>query len=726
MTNRFKKIVSFVLACLFAVSPILFTGCDFDPNDLNGGNTGGNTGGDNTGGNTGGGDDNQGDKTTSNYKVSDYLSAVKVSYALNGSSDTQDEDIKQFAKDALDISQMMAQDVITQLVQQYSTDTDSTGKSISRGDMSKSFGAVKTPLNQTFSDYYPNGDQTQKDDEQAKINSYYYNGRNSNDSFEGATKKWKMYIEQNVNNISPSNLDMYLQFFDYNKISYAILLISSTFGSVTQSTYSQAYSTFKQTYQQNISGKDSIDIQNMANELSFSVTHTALSGEWEKQAFKQYIQDFVVGETEISADNGKYAQIQTTYFGLNINYSPTEEFEGEVWHYVEESDSDYRKDDTDSYDISYYYYHGNMATGDNNIGTFTDKLLKIYADIGIKMWQDIDNNGVPDVAMTDFNGVGVPKFVAFKGFKNYKYTISAIVDSVTSASNLIKYTGEQQPSNSIIINDILYLKGYPIVTNALMVDYAYSEVEIAMDSMTGSSASKTYSSKLGMRNYQSVILCLKDRSGQDIKNNLGTIELIIESKTGDQVSMDIYARYYRKNSSTNCYATWNDNTYYKLTNQTMIISGPAGIDTSSGQIVESGSITLNFNDFDDDSKNMFKTAVFNGEYNQNYFDYTYKDILDNDKTVQIYEIKQFPENFYDTTPNIEQRVKHSSVFAKASVDNQLYQSVYVDNTQVYSYIPENLDEQDEFEYIEILFANHTTNQFTFGFSSYTPATEDHV
>ena len=89
----------------------------------------------------------------------------------------------------------------------------------------------------------------------------------------------------------------------------------------------------------------------------------------------------------------------------------------------------------------------------------------------------------------------------------------------------------------------------------------------------------------------------------------------------------------------------------------------------------------------------------------------------------MYELKKFPENFYDTTGSVEERVKHSTVFAPSSKNNQLYSTLFVNGTELYSYNPTNLAGEADFEYIEILFATSNNKLFSFALTGYVPANE---
>ena len=85
-----KRILSAILAVIFAFAPIFFAGCNFNPDDSGGSSSGGSSGG--------------GGTISTNYKIGDYLNSIKVSYSVSGlSADTQNEDIKEYANQIISI-----------------------------------------------------------------------------------------------------------------------------------------------------------------------------------------------------------------------------------------------------------------------------------------------------------------------------------------------------------------------------------------------------------------------------------------------------------------------------------------------------------------------------------------------------------------------------------------------------------------------------------------------
>lgn len=701
MKKWFQKTLYCLSAVLFAFSPLMFAGCDLGGLDDSGSDGSGSGG---SGGNSG-----------SNYKVSDYLSAVKVSYATQNNSSSTNDDVQQFATDTLNISQMMAEDTLVALLQQYAMD-DTNGRDIEYGSMSKHYDTSQIPFGEDIEKFQLTDSAEKSSSKETSSESpsvtYYYDSSAGNNYYD-SVKSWKMFNGSGTNNFSK-----YLQAFSLDKITYAILLISKDFGGVSEQSFDSAYDSFKTNYESATNGKSNLQLQALNQTIAYNVKHTALSGESEIKAFKQYIEDYVIGSDLIEKDQKEFGVVKFDSGGSAYYVNdPTATFEGEAWHFVETKSDDASTSETKTKDISEYYFNELFrdSFASESINKFAEKIQEVYTFTNVKMWQDLDNDGEIDMELVkttnqDYNAY-FPKYKSSEKFRNYKYTVSYIVDKVTSEENKISYLGDSEPFNSEKDeNGKTYLNGYPIVSNAYMVDYAYSELEVSSD------MSATYSTKIAMRAYKGFVLCLADRSLQDVKNSLGVIYLLMESMTGDEIGIDLYARYYRSGSG---YATWGENSYYKLTNTTQTINGPYELKHVNGTFEEGCLLELDFTE-------LLKNAQFNGKTNTNSFDYSYQDVNGNTKNVEIYELKKFPDNFYDTTTDISKRVKHATVFDTLFSGNQLYDVLSINGQELYSYSPKNLSTQSDFEYIEILFATTNNKVFSFGFTGYVPATENHM
>ena len=694
-----KKVLVGVMVMIFAFSPLIFVGCDFG---------GGSS---SSGGSSSGGD------TNPTYNVADYLSAIKTSYTVNNSSSTTNKEVQKYAKEALQISQMMAKDVVIRLLKQYTQD-DTTGTTIKVagssadgvGELSKDLGTSTIPFSGQFkeSEY---GDHYLHND----YGTYKFENDNS---FGHSALNWVMYDSSSSN--IPTNFSTYVSRFhidgvdatNLDKISYAILLITEKFNSVTESGFNSAYADFKAEYE------SQTDYKKSAEELSYKIRHTALSGEQEIKAFSTYICDYVIGSTLIEQDSKEYSVMVNLRTGdpvQNKTINPEtgvlvdEEFVGETYYYYPNKPG---ADGTGGSieDVSRYYCH------DMRIWLFWDRIKAVRDATGVTLWQDLDGNGEPDVATVKRSIGGEmhtqPKFIPTINFRNYKQTVSYIVNLVTDADYRIGY---KQAGST----DITEETGYPVVSNVFSVDYKYTEV------VTTSSLTAKDSCLLPKRAYKSMIFCAKDRSNLDVKNSLDSIYLLMESATGDEIKIDLYARYYRSGQG---YAKWNlrdlgqNNNdqlvdVYPLTTTTQTINGPYSFKYVDGRYEEGCLLELDFT-------KLFKNARFNNILNYNTFDYNYT--MQNSSEIKhasLYELKKFPENFYDTTGSVEERVKHSTVFAPSSKNNQLYSTLFVNGTELYSYNPTNLAGEADFEYIEILFATSNNKLFSFALTGYVPANE---
>lgn len=719
MQKHFKNFVVILCAVVFAFCPVFIAGCNtsLDDNSSSGNNK-------------------------PSYDVNDYLSALKVAYtpAVNG---TTDESINEYVNQVLGVTELMAVDTLVELMENYfdksnykydsslytnlsfSSTNDyialednikisyTTGENnkeeysstnpISEMDVSgtkatnKYVGFGKTITRGTYEEVM--GDTTTR----------YYKWIVSNDFIYGTSGNFTQLSDYFIKGKTGSTLQTNSVAY---KMMYAILSISNTFNNVTDDNFETAYASFKTDYDSAI---ESNDLESKCRQLATITKHSGLvAGTSEAKAFKQYILDYIIGEDNVNRDNG----MVLTY--SNGSYKQVGDvYEGEYYYYNQDLQDlldVINENSTDKY--SYIELLETIAKDNKNADV--DIIDGLVVTNSGKGWQDFDGDGIVDIEYaTGKNGNYIPKYqVDNPEFRNYDWTVGKIVEKVLSTSE-ITYKNESGQKSAIT--------GYPTTSNVFSIDYAYNSVEI-----DGSDMDAKYTCSLPRSAYKSILICAKDRTGKDIANNIGYINMILESAEGVSVDVKIFARYYRTGLG---YATWDngygdDKTLYPLVNvknednstevETLTINGPYKISYENGEFHDSC--------LDIEVQDMFSTAKFkgaDGNYvnNDKKFSFTYQDAQKVEQTMEIYEIEPFPDGFYNTSLK---KAVHAQVFGVNGATNPTYKTINLPTGEVlYSYDCDNLDGvADGYGYIEILFAPSNENAFTFGLLGYVPANEN--
>lgn len=732
-----KQILSVILAVIFAFAPIFFAGCNFDPDDSN--STGGNSSGNGT--------------ITTNYKIGDYLNSIKVSYTVsNLSDDTQNDEIKEYKDQIILLTQMLAADTMVGLLQQYSVsnsndfdyDLSLTSSSSFSLILKKHVFISVIPYSENIESITGLGDT---DDE---INQKYkYDKDIEVDgiklSFGGSIKKDGWIFGKYLDGSQTTFKDYYDAFFKTNsnieaknKLTYAILSIVDKFDNVSESDFDTTYKAFLNDYDAKVSS--SANFKELSQNLAFNVKHSGLyANSLESKAFKQFILDRVIGTTLVDKDNQLFQVFENGKY-TDVSSNSTERFRGETFYY--NKDTEYKENETN--DIS-LYINGSNSSDYPTCDQLNERLKLIYkgndetADphitgTNVKLWQDIDGDGqivfntdignVAEANITNESGnnekVKVPKYRALVGFRNYDYTVEKIIDRVlTDKENKIQVkikkdnndSGYESISGS---ND----PNYPVIANVFSKNYSYTAVEVK-----GVSNDSSSSCKLPKQAYKSVLLAMKDRTKMSVKNSIGTIYLLLESSTGVKVNVSMYARYYRKGTGFARFGEGDDeSTFYKFQNGSGEVDGPYGIDFSGPTIKEGCLFELEFEDLFKNAK--FKTDDKTYVSNTQTFDYTYTDEDNVTKTVPIYEIKPFPQDYAKST-----ETSHASIFADIDYKTKpVYDAQNIEGStgSLYAYSEKNLvglDSDDECEFIELMFVTDNDNPFTFGFTGFIPQTE---
>lgn len=719
MQKHFKNFVVILCAVVFAFCPVFIAGCDL--------------------GDIGGGDStSQGGNSKPSYDVNDYLSALKVAYtpAVNG---TTDESINEYVNQVLGVTELMAVDTLVELMENYfdksnykydsslytnlsfSSTNDyialednieisynekeySSTNPISEMDASgtkatnKYIGFGKTITRGTYEEVM--GDTTTR----------YYKWKVSNDFIYGTSGNFTQLSDYFIKGKTGSTLSTNSVAY---KMMYAILSISNTFNNVTDDNFETAYASFKTDYDNAVKSND---LESKCRQLATITKHSGLvAGTSEAKAFKQYILDYIIGEANVKRDN----DMVWTYSNSNSTYKKGGVYEGEYYYYNEnlkEILDEINENLTNKY--SYIELLETIAKGNKNADV--DIIDGLVVTNSGKGWQDFNGDGKVDIEyatnekgkeLKDENGNNIPKYqVTDPEFRNYDWTVGKIVEKVLGESE-ISYKNESGQENKIT--------GYPTTSNVFSIDYAYKNVEIS-----GSDMNAKYTCSLPRNAYKSILICAKDRTGKDIANNIGYINMILESAEGVSVDVKIFARYYRTGSG---YATWDngygdDKTLYPLVKsgnevKTLTINGPYKVEIVNGAVQDS-SLEINVQD-------MFKNAKFKGESNTNKFTFSYEDSDKVVQTKQIYEIEPFPDGFYNTSLN---KAVHAQVFGVNGKTNPTYKTINLPTGEVlYSYETSNLNGvADGYGYIEILFAPSNDNAFTFGLLGYVPENENTI
>ncbi len=752
MRKHFKKIICMISVFVFAFCPLLFSGCD--TTDV----------------------DPSGNTTKPSYKVNDYLSAMKVAYtpALNSSAD---DEITSYANEVLGLTEILAVDTLVNLLENY-YDNLATGETIERSDSFDSDIEIKIEraensnidLNNSVTVEYYDVDEDGNIDENAYYNFQFANikqeqtgysavntfretvvkGTNTSNDQDVKTE-WKSFDKLGLESFNDT-ISRFLTKFLGNKTNantlnensvvyqmmYAILKISNTFYNVTNDGFNDAYNKFKTEYNSAIENGEATEEE--CRQLAITSKHSGLiSGKngqqsSEQRAFKQYILDYIIGDKNVTHDNELF-EVWDNNKKEYVTPKANEKYSGESYYYfyketndannydlskilnrINEVEFQFATSDIEQYsyvDLIWTIYKGIDGNNDNNtllkVINDLDSSHELVFDSGTKLWQDFNNDGRMDIVWaTDSNeniirdnetNAPVPKYRATSGeFRNYDWTVEQIVKNVLSKSEII-YNEET-------------ITGYPTVSNVFSRDYEYSAMEISSNDLNAK-----YTCSLPRNAYKSIVICAKDRSDKDIKNNIGFVNMVLESAEGVSVDVKIYARYYRSGSG---YAKWDskisnelDGTLYPLVD-TLKINGPYKVDLVDGQIQDS-SLEINVQE-------MFKKAKFNDVENSKKFDFTYTDSNNQSQTKQIYEIEPFVDGYYNTSIN---KAVHASVFGLNGKTNPRYNSFTLSTGEtIYSYDNKNLDgEQSEYGYLEILFVPSNENAFTFGLLGYVPENE---
>ena len=719
-----KRILSAILAVIFAFAPIFFAGCNFNPDDSGGSSSGGSSGG--------------GGTISTNYKIGDYLNSIKVSYSVSGlSSDTQNEDIKEYANQIISLTQMLAADTMVGLLQQYSVhnQSDTTDlMSINVGEMllknvSKSLVPYSLPIEDRDSKRFV-------DEADPDKTSYVYstsinvNGNDEYFSFVESVKDWE-YID-----LSSARLSGMLDYFNKiykenysNKLTYAILSIVDKFDNVSESDFDTTYKAFLNDYDAK-AGSSSTDFAKLSENLALNVKHSGLyANSLESKAFKQFILDRVIGENLVNKDNQLFQVFdEKTKQYVDVSSSSTEKFRGETFYY--NPNASVPTADGGTPDDITYYINGYNAMDFPTCDQLNERLKLIYegnsetTGTGVKLWQDIDGDNAIEFSESIgnmakdsmyINGnptqVFVPKYRALVGFRNYDYTVEKIIDMV-----LTDTTNKIQVKNGSSYETISSDTNYPVIANVFSKNYSYSAVEVK-----GVGSDNSTSCKLSKQAYKSVLLAMKDRTKMQVKNSIGTIYLLLESSTGVKVNVSMYARYYRKGSGFAYFGEGEDETtFYKFPNASGEVNGPYGIDFSSRPIKDGCLFELEFESLFENAK--FKNSDGAFVSNNQTFDYTYTNKDKETKTIPIYEIKPFPEDYAKSTDT-----SHASIYTGIDYKTKpVYdaQDIKGSTGSLYAYSENNLAGVDgEYEFIELMFVTDNDNPFTFGFTGFVPQTE---
>ena len=731
MKKIFKRIFVITFAIIFAFSPLFFAGCDTSGIGKNKNTTSQNNTGNNSGSSNNNNDDSNNyddiddiddidDVQRPSVNVSDYLGGIKVSYIA---SSTAAEDPGQIAyqNDIVVSSQFMASDILMNLYQMYGYGLNGISPTIVSSDntITKQLSAYETPFSMEIDGTFT-------------YNGVKYVFTKSRTDYtrsvifgDGLTRNtWKFldisYIEDEIEYASfVSDKRSMIQLLtglpynettntlqlsssaqsNVNKLAYIILLIKQKFENVSESTFDATYNSLKNEYA-SIENNTSIDYYKKLQQLALSTNYNGIiSGSLEEKALKQFILDFVIGSNLVANDQTKFKIFE--YGNYNTPDMGTE-FSGEYIYYNELAE--YPLNPTDPYDIS-LYIHGSAAMNNVDHTAVKSKVEDIYQNTEnhYKFWQDADGDGQIDIEMITYNNKLVPKYRAERSFRNYKYTVGVIVDKVlTGTESMIKKNNE----------DTGYETSYPTVSNVYSRNYNYSGVEC------NSALSSSNTCKLDRMAYKGFVLCLKEKE----HNNLGEITMVMESAQGVSVSVDLYLRYYRKNASTNQFATWQDtdSMFERLKTEsgqplTVNINGPYGlkVNPQTGKMEDSS--------FSIDLQKVLSKAYFGtGEdktLNNQSFSHNGK---------SIFEVKLFPTDFYKTMG----AVGHTNIFSLDPKNNPNYDVFGCpdgSNKKIYAYSESNLKdcEAEEFEFVEILFVASNNNPFTFGFLGYIPATESY-
>lgn len=706
-----KRILSAILAVIFAFAPIFFAGCNFDPNDSGGSGSGGSSGG--------------GGTISTNYKIGDYLNSIKVSYSVSGlSSGTQNEDIKEYANQIISLTQMLAADTMVGLLQQYSVNNQSEFD-IEISSLKKLVSISTIPYSKNISKVTGLGES---DDEKSEQYKYDRTGF----TFGGDLKTSQWILNSYFDDTQVDFKDYYDVLFvskneAKNKLTYAILSIVDKFDNVSESDFDTTYKSFLNDYDAK-AGSSSTDFAKLSENLALNVKHSGLyANSLESKAFKQFILDRVIGENLVNKDNQLFQVFENGKY-TDVSSNSTERYRGETFYY--NPDASEPTTDSGTPDDITYYINGYNAIDFPTCEQLNERLKLIYegnsetTGTGVKLWQDIDGDNAIEFSESignmakdsmyingNLTQVFVPKYRALVGFRNYDYTVEKIIDMV-----LTDTTNKIQVKNGNSYETISGDTNYPVIANVFSKNYSYSAVEVK-----GVGSDNSTSCKLSKQAYKSVLLAMKDRTKMQVKNSIGTIYLLLESSAGVKVNVSMYARYYRKGSGFAYFGEGEDETtFYKFPNASGEVNGPYGIDFSSRPIKDGCLFELEFERLFENAK--FKNSDGTFVSNNQTFDYTYTNKDKETKTIPIYEIKPFPEDYAKSTDT-----SHASIFTGIDYKTKpVYdaQDIKGSTGSLYAYSENNLAGVDgECEFVELMFVTDNDNPFTFGFTGFVPQTE---
>ena len=718
--KKLKRLLLIMLSVIFAFSPLVFVGCSFEdfPSDSGGGSgeTGGGSGG------SGGGSEtpNPPSPITPTYKVTDYLTAGKVSYTVSTSSATQNEEFKKFASETLETTQMLALDTMLGLLQNYGGGQEEYS-SIELENLKKGFGSYTISLsnkieyieNETINNVSTQVKYTYNPDLDANKISY----KNAMASQQwvfmptgATTSTFSLFIGCDITDISSADKSSNLW-----KMTYAILSIVDKFYQNTN-TFDTVYAEFLRDYDA-IANTSSKDYKSAATDLSFIVKHSGImpstvdAVSTEEQAFVRFILDRVIGSNAMANDRKFLVYDNST--GDYIAPNSSDKFEGESYYYADEKAG--LSYDTSNNSNSKYDGLSSFIN-QNELLSVKQAIEQVYAQsvaneqLTVKVWQDFNNDNKVDIALTSVIGKSIAKYRPLSYFRNYENTTSYIVDNVLK--------GEHNDNEKLeikrdgVFEKYLGNNNYPTISNVFSKDFTYSEMEVS------SSTTSSSSCKMEKRAYKSLLLCTKDR-GLD-KNSIGSIYMILESTEGVQVNLNVYARYYRNGSGFAQFDNGKgDDKSLFLIASNQNVNGPYSVKNVGGKWEEGCMFSVEFDE-------MFKKAKFNGIANDHTFNYEYEDINGDKKQKELYYIEPFATGYYDVSKKLANRpTGHASIFAPSPKTNPEYTSMIgPKGEKLYSYSDSNLSALTKScEYIEIIFAASNDNPFTFGFTGFLPATE---
>lgn len=567
VAGRLKKILIFMMAFVFALTPFLLSGCV--------GDLGGESGGD--------GGDQQ------NFEESDYINGVKIAYRKNI--------VGNFERDVYVNTQLMAVEILANLCGYYGfgipgiagvTETYKEVNIKDAGDNIRTSIVLDNLFKPAFVDEYTvQIEYTSEFDGEPIIETYDYTPNNqiwhldsirSGLTYNGVLQPWSWSFEDDTINLSDFNddvvygrgkyLDKYLEIYT-QRFTLAILSIMNNFLSPLQS--------FETKYQNALNQFDSLlltysgNIKGACTYLSGIVEHTGILDESESSALKRFITDRIIGTDLVSKDQKCfYIYVEGLGLGWQPNVDLNNIFAGEPFYFYDGSDE-------------FSYLLLDAVVNNTPLGNEEDV-------VPAELFQDINNNGVFDAVFGEEYTGGNSQLKTHSGmyFKNYKTTVNYIVDTVLS---------------SLDEDD---MEVYPTIPATYYKDYTFDDVRVPfnLDSETSFS--------LGSQSYRNIVFAPKDL-GAGV-NNMGFSEMIFQSV--GRVEMDVYVKYHRQGVG---YATWKNSSgqstgefYCVTSDEPLVIDGQYKFGVSGDKISEGASINIDF-------KTILENAYFGNTKNNTYF-----------------------------------------------------------------------------------------------------------